>query len=643
MRKVCFIIFFIFNSLIQTVFAGNIDSLYQCFLSRPHDIEWMNTSLQLIQSYSVCNPQRGLIIANTLFNEATQKRETEFAYAAKGYEVILYRNLENKKDAYKSFEEIKPHLTHIKNTNLAFDIWKSYIEILTIDCSYETALEEAYKMKQYSENARLSNGIIIANTCMGIIFLNTNNYQKAAKIFEETLLFEKLSIEEEIRILANLTIAYNKQYHKEKALKNIDRIETILAKYPKNNLLIRENKLFLALQKTIAHLELEDTKNADFYMRKAKDIFNTQICYANKNMYYETSMKYFILKKEFSKALAANDSILFLYRGSPREYHEAKAWKAHILFYMKEYDKAWDIYKELPANLDSTINIIFTKQTEQINRSYESKILQTQHAKFQSMIYILLIGGITISIIYLLFSSWKLNQIFNLLRRNRKEMQKLYQETENNNIAKARFLEDISYKIRTPLNTVMGFSEILTTTPDLINPKDIESISESIKENCSELQHLVNSILDLSRLESGMMKFHLSDYSLTQICQDAIDMAYLRQKEQVKIQFTNNLKENTDIISTDVTRLTQILSEILQSPQRNPNNNSSEKIEVLLSYSEDKKNSLFVEILNAPLANSTNYNHLQSIQQSTARLFFEHFKGTFIIKLGYIAFTYPLK
>ena len=80
-------------------------------------------------------------------------------------------------------------------------------------------------------------------------------------------------------------------------------------------------------------------------------------------------------------------------------------------------------------------------------------------------------------------------------------------EAEAANRAKSEFLANMSHEIRTPLNAVIGFSELLS---DMAMDRKQMSYTRSIKTAGKSLLTLINDILDLSKIEAGMMQIQLS-------------------------------------------------------------------------------------------------------------------------------------
>lgn len=292
-------------------------------------------------------------------------------------------------------------------------------------------------------------------------------------------------------------------------------------------------------------------------------------------------------------------------------------------------------------------NAFYHELINQLNNSFQAKTIQTRYSKTFSLIYsvlIIVLGGF---FFFIITSTLRIMQLYRIERINREKTKELLSKTEDINTIKAQFLQEISYKIRTPLNSVMGLSEVLANNPELIDADGIKLVSETIQSNSQKLQQLVNAVLDLSRLESGMMKYNLSDYSLSQICQDAISIVRMHSEfSALEIPFDNKIGTASDIIHTDVSRLTQILSEMLDTPGRQSSDEqdgSKSSTHLTLEICKENNTNLRIVIKNSPMTLDAEEDSLNYIRQKIAQLFIEHFGGTFSIQTEDIVVTYPLK
>lgn len=89
------------------------------------------------------------------------------------------------------------------------------------------------------------------------------------------------------------------------------------------------------------------------------------------------------------------------------------------------------------------------------------------------------------------------------LKKKEKELEEIRDNAEEADRQKTIFLSNMSHEIRTPLNAIVGFSELLIDMEDL-TVEDRKGIIGIINNNCRLLLNLVNDILDISRIESGI-------------------------------------------------------------------------------------------------------------------------------------------
>jgi signal transduction histidine kinase len=136
------------------------------------------------------------------------------------------------------------------------------------------------------------------------------------------------------------------------------------------------------------------------------------------------------------------------------------------------------------------------------------------------------------------------------------------EKAENADLLKSTFLANMTHEIRTPLNAIVGFSDLLSIETD---PELRDTYVSLIKTNNELLLRLINDVLDISKIESGMVAFAYTDVYLPSAMQDMHSVMQLRMPENVELI----LDPCPDItFRTDRSRWMQVLSNLLTNAMK---------------------------------------------------------------------------
>lgn len=146
-------------------------------------------------------------------------------------------------------------------------------------------------------------------------------------------------------------------------------------------------------------------------------------------------------------------------------------------------------------------------------------------------------------------------------------------EAEKANKAKSEFLSRMSHKLRTPMNAILGFAQLLELTP--LTEKQLKNL-EYILKGGQHLLSLINEILDLSKIEAGKIKMKVEPIDLNEILEETIQTVqpFLIKKS---IHLINNQSESLFVLA-DWQRLKQIFLNILNNAIKY--NKANGKIEI---------------------------------------------------------------
>ncbi|MCS6884654.1 MAG: GAF domain-containing protein [Acidobacteriota bacterium] len=130
------------------------------------------------------------------------------------------------------------------------------------------------------------------------------------------------------------------------------------------------------------------------------------------------------------------------------------------------------------------------------------------------------------------------------------------------NKLKDEFLAILSHELRTPLTAIRGWTELLSEQH--VTDPEVAAGLEAVLKNCESLEQLINDLLDLSRIESGLLKLEFEPTSLNFVVISAIETVKQLAQER-KVQLLLDLAEDLPLITADSSRLQQVVWNLLSN------------------------------------------------------------------------------
>jgi PAS domain S-box-containing protein len=150
------------------------------------------------------------------------------------------------------------------------------------------------------------------------------------------------------------------------------------------------------------------------------------------------------------------------------------------------------------------------------------------------------------------------------LQRTNQSLKDQREQAEKASKVKSEFLANMSHELRTPLNAIIGFSEILIADYATCSKEVVEEFLENIGKSGKHLLHLINDVLDLSKVESGKMELRSADCDLMEMMEDVRGtMKPIADRKEVHIVTEYNARIKT--IFADQQKFKQILYNLLSN------------------------------------------------------------------------------
>ena len=167
---------------------------------------------------------------------------------------------------------------------------------------------------------------------------------------------------------------------------------------------------------------------------------------------------------------------------------------------------------------------------------------------------------LTLLAVFSFISVQRSSQMVKLEQETNKELNRLRTAAETANAAKSAFLNNMSHDIRTPMNAIIGFTNIALKQ----NPSpEIRSCLDKISDSSDHLLALINDVLDISRIESGKIQYAPAPVDIAEVSASVLTIVYGYLSNR-NISFHTELEEPlARYVLTDAVRVREVLVNIL--------------------------------------------------------------------------------
>lgn len=620
------------------------DSLVQVLHTLPRDtsrLRMLNKIIIIEQS----NP-RCIQYSDTLMKEALLLENDKYAGLAAYYHLLYYYN-NNKQDSVTKWMEImEPYVTKSGLWDYYFDAKRFQIDLYSYNLQYELSILEAKKMQK--EAARMNNlrGLVAAYQCLGNAYVGSQRWNEGNEMLEKAyrLLDNQPSSPNRISLLSQLMSINKELKNYDKQFEYIKELEKVLHNLINEQPSLKEGYLdiylFLEIFYTYYYIDTNQLQLADIHLRKSKEYLTANSYFMYRILYIDTLARYYLSTGEYQRASDYIDTTLVMLKDNfLSDYANQLVVKARIWEKAGDYKKSVSLYQEALALKDSATTVLANTQMEQIKSNYKLDKYELEQKKQNNKSRLIHLMCIFIILLVLSIFMARLVMIRRALKQSENGIRQATEAVRRSNEIKDRFLSKMSYNIRTPLNNVVGFSQLIAAEPDM-DKETREEYSDIIHQSSEKLMRLVNDVLDLSRLEAQMMKFQIQDYDAMALSNEACYMARMKNEQTgITVQFTTEIDSQT--IRTDTARLTQALLSALVYPQE-------WQEERIIRFSVSlADNWVQFRISNSPLADRTFVSQETIIRHDINRLLLKHFGGTYQVNEKApdgpeIVFTYPI-
>ena len=311
---------------------------------------------------------------------------------------------------------------------------------------------------------------------------------------------------------------------------------------------------------------------------------------------YFTSLNYYKSIRDFQKAADYNDSVIYYFRHGDFQFDLTENIvltlkdKIDCLDSLHRYKEAYEAYKEYSVLLDSARTRSMENKVEDLEiKKYvdelvvEKKALEIDLQKSRSQLYLflaLLILSICFGI-FIFFRLGKIKSLYKELQESNRLVIIASEKAQESERMKNAFIKNMCHEVRTPLNAINGFAELITS--DGISPEEKKEFSKIIYTNCHNITSMMNDVLVIAQLDSSNEVLPLEPVHISLLCHHEMNkLKKLQQKPDIHYQVEGD--KSNDLIYSDPNHFGIIISHLLNNANKFTNQGS-----ITLSYQPEEE------------------------------------------------------
>ncbi len=520
-----------------------------------------------------------------------------------------------------------------------FRLWRYNLQFLLARGDSEAALQESELMYKKAIEVNSDFGVIIAYLCRAQSLATGGRFDEAIAQYEIIENDPRATNHNKMSIHQTLFSIYSSQQQVDKAVESLDNyryyLNLITENSPEKKEEYRDNYLENEIGYCSVYARINDKENLGKHLREGSNYYRDECPFFLKINYYLFWANYYEMMGDKKNCYENIDIAISLFNSlQPLREISIIRTKAKMMLKFGDFKDAAELYRR-SAYMGDSINQDILKRHERVflsNYRIQKALLDKEDKKrYFQIIYLFAAGILLLSTLFFLIRTYHIKKF--LTQSERKTRESLA-NVEAANKMKEVFMHNITKEIEAPLNVVMKLCKQISSS-DHLTAETMQTDAAIIRENSTALIELVNNVLDLSRLEAGMMKFDLQVYDAVQLLNDEILHLKIDHPEKAENIYLH-IQEPHVMIKTDV----RLFINMIQSIMAQPDKIEPEK-RVILNISCDKDNCMSLTCTN-DYYSATCITERERIIQTINSLFVKHFEGSYQVSGKNIMITYPL-
>ena len=501
-----------------------------------------------------------LRLAYKIYDPATRTEIDSLMQAAKAeksvrlqlmaYQLSLYNNV-NLGKIEEALQEGREAIRLSKDfpyEQVHYDFYLRHISVLIqVNRSVE-ALQVAIEMSREASESNVPYGMASANYCLGAVFTDRGNYQVAMPYLKKAI-----QLIEEYNLNFYTYAAYAQLVECAAGMDDRAAFEEYLKQ--SENHATNDVERFNAQCATIyqGYGIIPDGK----YLELSEQLLKNPL-YDNvvvESVRQELALYRLLAQGKAMQAYAMVDSL--------KDFKKNSEIKIKILSKLGRYSEALDLQKKWDLYRDS-VNSNF--QAEDLAAAYagmENVELKNKAERLsvRNRLYLLTFGlaSTLLIICFLLFINFNRRKHLLQVTKMNEELAKARDLAEQASEMKTRFIQNMTHEFRTPLNSIVGCSQMLLDPTMELDAETKRVMRSEIDGHTKQLTQLINNVILLSNYDSGGVELNQGDWDCNLLMDMAFSATPMAQDTKLHMERINRLPEGTTL-HTDGAKLQQALT-----------------------------------------------------------------------------------
>lgn len=479
-----------------------------------------------------------------------------------------YKYLADTAKMNKAFRKLETVSKKYKIYDFYFTAWGDILQFSTVRGDTEFVLLEARRMEEEARKLNNVTGVYNSLLTTARALRASKQEDKAVEKYREALEIPALPKVDRATVYNEISTIYLLQGDYDKTLSELNMQRSMLEQALKENPKLADNYrdklLDMELSYCSVYLDLRELDTMQKHLMQAQKYFSSNTLFSYKIKYRLMWAGYYCIRGNWDKSFSEYDTALSLFDNTqPLFKMTVRMIKGNALRIAKRYREAAVNYRIGVLEMDSLNRDVLRLHEEAHQANFVIRQALLERAQAERRYNLILTTLIVIFIAALIILLIRALYIRRELLSSEQETREALQTAEAANKMKEVFLRNITSQIREPLNLVVGFAELLSTEKGLTEEQMLEYATLT-KKSAERLSQLIFDVLDLSRLESGMMKFSMEDCDAVQLCRDAKMAVEMQEGNAVHLEFSTI--EEIQMIHTDSGRFMRLLTSVLSAP-----------------------------------------------------------------------------